>query len=60
MNADKIGKELGFRWMRKSRLNPFHHMSVTVFIKMMISMIREKDKWNEKMKLFGEQEELYG
>ena len=59
-NADKIGKELGFGWMRKSRLNPLHHMPLFQFMKFMFSMIRDKDKWNEKAKLFGEQEEIYG
>ena len=35
-------------------------MPLFQFIKFMFSMIRDKDKWNEKAKLFGEQEEIYG
>ena len=59
MNGDKIGKELGVGWMRRSRLLPFHHMSFFDFLKLMISMVKKKDSWNEKLKLFGEQQEIY-
>ena len=59
MNGDKIGKELGFGWMRRSRLLPFHHMSFFDFLKLMILMVKKKDSWNEKLKSFGEQQEIY-
>ena len=59
MNGDKIGKELGIGWMRRSRLLPFHHMSFFDFLKLMISMVKKKDSWNEKLKLFGEQQKIY-
>ena len=60
MNADKIGKALGLGWMRYRRLSPLSHVSLKHFLKIMIYMVRNKEKINEKMKAFGEQEELYG
>ena len=59
MNGDKIGKELGFGWMRRSRLVFFHHISFFDFLKLMILMGKKKDAWNERLKLFGEQQEIY-
>ena len=59
-NGDKIGKELGIIWMKKSRLVPFHHMSIIAFIKFLSFLIPNKDKINEKNKLFGEQADIYG
>ena len=60
MNIDKVGKTLGFTWLRNNRLSPFYHMSLIGFVQTMIYMMRNKDKINEKLKLFGEQEEKYG
>ena len=60
LNADRIGKELGIRWMRKSRLSVLHHISVIPCIKLMAFMIKNKDQISEKNKLFGEQSDIYG
>ena len=60
MNADKIGKALGLGWLRSRRLSLLSHVSLIPFLKIMIYMVRNKEKFNEKMKVFGEQEELYG
>ena len=60
INGDKIGKALGLSWIRKKRLSPLHHAPLIPFLKAMAFMIRNKDQINEKLKLFGEQEELYG
>merc|ERR1711944_124982 len=60
INTEKIGKELGLKWMRRSRLSPLHHISIFPFIKLMIFMIRNKDKINQKNKLLGEQSDIYG
>ena len=46
--------------MRNHRLTPLHHLSLTGFAKIMMLMIRNKEKISEKMKLFGEQEDMYG
>ena len=60
LNGDKIGKELGIIWLRKNRLSALHHISVIPFIKLMAFMVKNKDKINEKNKLFGEQSDIYG
>ena len=59
MNIDKVGKTLGFTWLRNNRLSPFYHMSFIGLVQTMIYMVRNKDKINEKLKLFGEQGEKY-
>ena len=59
MNGDKIGKELGFGWMRRSRLVFFHHISLFDFLKFMIVIVKKRDSLNEKLKLFGEQQDIY-
>ena len=60
LNSDKIGKELGIVWMKKSRLSVLHHISVIPLIKLMTYMNKNKDKINEKSKLLGEQADIYG
>jgi hypothetical protein len=60
LNGYKIGKALGVGWMRKKRLSMLSHASLTSFIKVILYMGKNKDKINEKMKLFGEQGEIYG
>ena len=60
VNADKIVEALGLNWMRKSRLSPLHHMKMINFFKYMKYMSRNKDQLMQKMKLFGEQEQVYG
>ena len=60
VNGDKIGQALGIRWMRGCRLTPLHHMSFFSFLKVMIFMMFNNAKINEKMKLFGEQANIYG
>ena len=60
VNGEKISKALGFGWMRNHRLTPLHHLPLTGFAKIMMLMIRNKEKISEKMKLFGEQEDMYG
>ena len=60
VNGDKIGKALGLGWMRNRRLTPLHHMSLMGFAKTMMFMIRNKEKVGDKMKLFGEQADMYG
>ena len=60
LNADKIGKALGIRWMRKKRLSMLSHASLIEFVKVVFYIGKHKDKINEKMKLFGEQGDIYG
>ena len=59
-NGDKISKTLGINWMRNCRLTPLHHMTLISFIKTIIYKVRNNQKITEKLKLFSEQEELYG
>ena len=60
VNADKIVQALGLSWMRKSRLTPLYHMKFINFLKYMKYMSRNKEKLVQKMKEFGEQEDIYG
>ena len=59
MNEAKMRKELGWVWMRRSRLVPFHHIPFIDYLKFMIRIAKKKDLWNGKLKLFGEQQEMY-
>ena len=60
VNADKIVEALGLNWMRKSRLSPLHHMKMISLLKYMKYMSRNKEQLLQKLKLFGEQEQIYG
>ena len=60
VNRDKIQQALGLRWLRTRRLSPLYHTPLIGFIKNSIFMIQNKDKISEKLKLFGEQEDMYG
>ena len=60
INAEKIGKALGMGWMRKKRLSMLSHASFISFVKVILYIGKNKDKINEKMKLFGEQGDIYG
>jgi hypothetical protein len=60
LNGDKIGKALGMGWMRKKRLSMLSHASLISFVKVILYLGKNRDKINEKMKLFGEQGEIYG
>ena len=46
--------------MRNHRLTPLHHMPLMGFAKTMMFMLRNKEKMSDKMKLFGEQGDMYG
>ena len=59
-NIDKIASALGYGWLRKHRLSPLYHMSFIGFVKMMLYILRNKEKVNEKLKSFGEQQKQYG
>ena len=60
INGDKIGQALGITWLRNSRLSPLYHMSFLSFLQTLFFMARNKHKINEKLKMFGEQKDLYG
>ena len=60
VNGENISRALGLSWLRKSRITLFHHLGLISLMKIMVFMIRNKNEINEKMKLFGEQKELYG
>ena len=59
-NGERLTKALGLRWVRKSRLSPLRHFGIFDFLRIIILMARNKDKINGNLKLFGEQEEIYG
>ena len=59
-NTEKISKALGWKWMRSRRLTRLHHMPLMGLVETMMFMTRNKQKIGEKMKLFGEQEDMYG
>ena len=60
VNGDRIGQALGITWLRNSRLSPLYHMSFLSFLQTLFFMVRNKHKINEKLKMFGEQKDLYG
>ena len=60
INIDKLASALGYGWLRKHRLSPLYHMSFIGFVKIMIYILRNKEKVNEKLKILGEQQEQYG
>ena len=59
LNIEKLGYALGFGYMRTKRLSLMAHIGIIPCLKILFSMLWNKDKLNEKMKLFGTQYELY-
>lgn len=59
-NNDRIGKLLGISWIRNNRLSPVYHITLFSFVKMMYQLMQMMEKIQEKNKLFGAQENIYG
>ena len=60
INNERIGKLLGVSWMRNNRLSPMYHITLFSFVKMMYQLMQMMEKIQEKNKLFGEQQNIYG
>ena len=60
LNLEKLVYALGIRWMRTKRLSLMSHIGIVPCIKILFAMLWNKEKLNEKMKLFGTQREIYG
>ena len=59
MNLEKLGYALGVGWMRNKRLSLMSHIGILPCLKIIFSMLWNKEKLNEKMKRFGTQREMY-
>ena len=60
LNLERLGYTLGIGWIRTKRLSLISHLGFIPSIKILFSMLWNKDQLNEKMKLFGTQYDVYG
>ena len=60
INNERLGKLLGVSWMRNNRLSPMSHITLFSFVKLMYQLPQMIGRIQEKNKLFGEQENVYG